>query len=118
MDDAYAVTAMRYVERNPIRAKTTQVPWTYRWSSAAAHTGRPDPAHLLLDLEVTVHDLILPSRLSREGGNPAKSAMTCRARAAGLRVDLDSRLRGKDGFVAVDGYTWKPGTAWFRGNRQ
>ena len=50
MDDAYAVTAMRYVERNPIRAKKTRVPWTYRWSSAAAHTGRSDAAHLL-DLE-------------------------------------------------------------------
>jgi hypothetical protein len=77
MDDPYAVTAMRCVERNPIRAKMRRVPWTYRWSSAAAHTGRPDPAHLLLDLEVTVHDLTPPSRLSREGGNPAKSAMTC-----------------------------------------
>jgi len=77
MDDAYAVIAMRHVERNPIRAKINRVPWTYRWSSAAAHTGRPDPAHLLLDLEGTVHDLTPPSRLSREGGNPAKSAMTC-----------------------------------------
>jgi putative transposase len=51
MDDAYAVTAMRYIERNPIRAKMTRVPWTYRWSSAAAHIGKPDPAHLLLDPE-------------------------------------------------------------------
>jgi len=50
MDDAYAVTAMRHVERNPIRAKMRRVPWTYRWSSAAAHTGGPHPAHLL-DLE-------------------------------------------------------------------
>jgi putative transposase len=50
MDDAYAVIAMRYVERNPVRAKMTRVPWTYRWSSAAAHTGRLAPAHLL-DLE-------------------------------------------------------------------
>ena len=28
----------------------TRVAWTYRWSSAAAHTGRSDAAHLL-DLE-------------------------------------------------------------------
>ena len=47
MDDAHAVTAMRYVERNPVRAKISRVPWTYPWSSAAAHTGRPDPTHLL-----------------------------------------------------------------------
>ena len=50
MDDAHAVIAMRYVERNPIWAKMRRVPWTYRWSSAAAHTSRPAPAHLL-DLE-------------------------------------------------------------------
>jgi putative transposase len=50
MDDAYAVTAMRYVERNPVRAKMTRVPWTYRWSSAAAHIGGRDSMHLL-DLE-------------------------------------------------------------------
>ena len=47
MDDAHALAAVRYVERNPARAKMTRVPWTYRWSSAAAHTGRPDPTHLL-----------------------------------------------------------------------
>jgi putative transposase len=56
MDDAYAVTAMRCVERNPVRAKMTRLPWTYRWSSAAAHAGRPDPAHVL-DLE-TWNDLV------------------------------------------------------------
>ena len=50
MDDAYAVPAMRYIERNPVRAKITRVAWTYRWSSAAVHTGVPDPAQLL-DLE-------------------------------------------------------------------
>ncbi len=47
MDEAYTVAAMRYVERNPVRAKMTRAPWTYRWSSAAAHTGGPDAAHLL-----------------------------------------------------------------------
>ena len=47
MDDAHAVTATRYVERNPVRAKISRVPWTYRWSSAAAHTGGPDLAHVL-----------------------------------------------------------------------
>src|SRR5690606_5977550 len=42
MDDAHAVRGMCYVERNPVRAKMTRVPWTYRWSSAAAHTGGAD----------------------------------------------------------------------------
>jgi len=47
MDDTYTMPAMRYVERNPVRAKMTRAPWTYRWSSAAAHTGKPDAAQLL-----------------------------------------------------------------------
>jgi REP-associated tyrosine transposase len=29
--------ALRYVERNPVRARMVQVAWRYRWSSAAAH---------------------------------------------------------------------------------
>ena len=37
MDDEHAVRAMRYIERNPVRAKLTRVPWTYPWSSATAH---------------------------------------------------------------------------------
>ncbi|MBI5094263.1 MAG: transposase [Candidatus Hydrogenedentes bacterium] len=49
MDDEYALKAMRYVERNPVRARMTRVPWTYRWSSARTHTGGPDPS-LALDL--------------------------------------------------------------------
>ncbi|MDZ4859965.1 MAG: transposase [Candidatus Hydrogenedentes bacterium] len=47
MDGAYTMAAMRYVERNPVRAKMTRGPWTYRWSSAAAHTGGTDVARLL-----------------------------------------------------------------------
>jgi putative transposase len=39
LDEPHALEALRYVERNPVRAKVTRVPWTYRWSSAAAHTG-------------------------------------------------------------------------------
>ncbi|NLX12842.1 MAG: transposase [Phycisphaerales bacterium] len=42
--------ALVYVERNPVRARLTRVPWTYAWSSAAAHIGNPDTSGLL-DLE-------------------------------------------------------------------
>ncbi|HUW60134.1 MAG TPA: transposase [Candidatus Bathyarchaeia archaeon] len=56
MDDPHALAAIRYIERNPVRARLTRVPWTYRWSSAAAHTGGLDPAQLL-DLE-TWSDLV------------------------------------------------------------
>ena len=47
LDDLYTVAAMRYIEGNPVRAKMTRVPWTYRWSSAAAHCGAPDASGLL-----------------------------------------------------------------------
>ncbi len=44
LDDSYAWAAIRYVERNPVRAKLARRAESYRWSSAAAHCGlRGDP---------------------------------------------------------------------------
>jgi putative transposase len=40
MGDAHYLTAVRYVERNPVRARMVRKPWRYAWSSAAAHIGR------------------------------------------------------------------------------
>ncbi|MGD8627996.1 MAG: transposase, partial [bacterium] len=37
MDDAHLRRAIRYVERNPVRAGLVKDPWDYKWSSAAAH---------------------------------------------------------------------------------
>ena len=43
LDDAYLWAAVRYVERNPVRAGIALRAETYRWSSAAAHCGmQPD----------------------------------------------------------------------------
>jgi len=39
LDEAHSWRALRYVERNPVRAKVVRVAWRYPWSSAAAHTG-------------------------------------------------------------------------------
>jgi putative transposase len=47
MDDEYTLNALRYIERNPVRANCTRFPWTYRWSSAAAHIGGVDTARTL-----------------------------------------------------------------------
>jgi len=33
----HALEALRYVERNPVRAKMVQFPWEYEWSSAREH---------------------------------------------------------------------------------
>ena len=44
LDEAHLWSAVRYVERNPVRAGIVQHAEDYRWSSAAAHVHRsPDP---------------------------------------------------------------------------
>jgi len=44
LDDRHLWEAVRYVERNPVRAGLAARAETYPWSSAAAHCGlRPDP---------------------------------------------------------------------------
>ena len=47
LDERHAVAAVRYVERNPVRAKLVRAPWRYGWSSAGAHVGQRDAAGLL-----------------------------------------------------------------------
>lgn len=49
LDEAYLWAAVRYVERNPVRAGMVRKAEAYRWSSAAAHCGTAQNA--LLDLE-------------------------------------------------------------------
>ncbi|MGR9108384.1 MAG: transposase [Gammaproteobacteria bacterium] len=39
LDEVYLWSAIRYVERNPVRAKMASKAEDYRWSSAAAHCG-------------------------------------------------------------------------------
>ncbi len=39
MDDTHLCRAIRYVERNPVRAGIVAYPWEYKWSSAATHVG-------------------------------------------------------------------------------
>jgi putative transposase len=54
LDDAHFVHAMRYVDRNPVRAGLVTDPVNYPWSSARAHSGMSDPAGLIdMDLIAT-----------------------------------------------------------------
>jgi len=39
MDERHTVSAIAYVERNPVRAGLSFKAWEYQWSSAAYHTG-------------------------------------------------------------------------------
>ena len=43
-DDCYTLTALRYLDRNPVRAGLVEDPTTYPWSSCAAYAlGTPNP---------------------------------------------------------------------------
>lgn len=35
----HALEALKYVERNPVRARMVELPWEYEWSSAREHVG-------------------------------------------------------------------------------
>ncbi len=49
LDEAHLWVALRYVERNPVRAQMVERPEEYAWSSAAAHVGKNLRASALLD---------------------------------------------------------------------
>ena len=49
LDNAYLLAAVRYVERNPVRAKIVKHAWDYKWSSAAYHTFREEGDILVSD---------------------------------------------------------------------
>ena len=48
LDEAYLWAAVRYVERNPVRAGMIERAEDYRWSSAAAHCGKRSDSLLKL----------------------------------------------------------------------
>ena len=51
--DHYALTVLRYIERNPTRARMVALPEEYRWSSVLTHLGRAaDPL-------ITQHEVYL-----------------------------------------------------------
>jgi putative transposase len=50
LDEPHLWTAVRYVERNPVRANLVERPEQYEWSSAAAHL-EIRPAQTVLDIE-------------------------------------------------------------------
>jgi putative transposase len=49
LDDTYLWAALRYVERNPVRARIVRRAENYKWSSAAAHCGLKEDAVLTTD---------------------------------------------------------------------
>jgi putative transposase len=47
LDERHLWVALRYVERNPVRANLVARPEEYKWSSAAAHAGKESAGPLL-----------------------------------------------------------------------
>lgn len=47
LDERHKWLAAKYVELNPVRARICRLPWRYKWSSAAAHTGEDDQSELI-----------------------------------------------------------------------
>ena len=52
LDDTHLMAAIRYVERNPVRAKMTTYAWEYQWSSAAYHVGIEDENPLVTESDL------------------------------------------------------------------
>lgn len=47
LDEPYFLSAVRYVERNPVRARRVRKAWRYPWSSAALHVAGRDASGLV-----------------------------------------------------------------------
>ena len=54
LDENYLWAAIRYVERNPVRAGLAEISEDYLWSSAAGHCGRKKDEILSADLPMSV----------------------------------------------------------------
>ncbi|MEN8136252.1 MAG: transposase, partial [Thermodesulfobacteriota bacterium] len=52
LDSAYLLAAVRYVERNPVRANMVKHAWNYQWSSAAYHAGLKERDELITDTDI------------------------------------------------------------------
>ncbi|MBU0480912.1 MAG: transposase [Proteobacteria bacterium] len=52
LDGSYLISAVRYVERNPVRAKMVKHAWEYEWSSAAYHVGIKNEDVLVTDSDL------------------------------------------------------------------
>jgi putative transposase len=90
LDEKYLFAAIRYVERNPVRAGVVEKPWEYPWSSASAHlAGRDDLLVRVFPLAQVVGDW--KEFLSK--GDEEKEIKEIR------RHERTGRPLGKDGFV-------------------
>jgi len=88
--DAYLWAVVRYIERNPVRAKMTRGAEDWRWSSARAHiSGRPDRAINLFDWLDTSARSDYGRFLNENGNDDHIRKATSRGRPCGGAIFLE-----------------------------
>jgi len=88
LDEVHFLAAVRYIERNPVRAGMATDAWSYEWSSARFHVGPTDKDPLVQDrtllglvddwrafLSEEDQESIETLRLSTRTGRPAGTEM-------------------------------------------
>lgn len=94
LEGEHEVAAVRYAERNPIRARLVRLAWRYPWSSAAAHCGEDE------EIEVLERGLwrrrYAPAQWRRIVQQPEDDALVKRLR----RSTFNGRPLGSDRFIA------------------
>jgi putative transposase len=97
LDEQHVWTAVRYVERNPVRAGMVSKAWEYPWSSAAGHCGKRDDPLLSDPCE-------LQKQIGAAGWSELLGAPWEEEASAGLalhRRTQTGRPAGSEGFVCT-----------------
>lgn len=98
--ETYVLRCYRYIDLNPVRARMTEEPIQFAWSSAAAHAGRR------IDSLLTPHSAYLAlGKNTQERGN-AYETLICESLAddelLAIRLHLQQqRALGRDAFRAM-----------------
>ena len=93
LDEPYHMAAMRYVERNPVRAKMVNRPWQWKWSSAATHIGETDEMVNVIKIKESVGVSMESWRghIDSDDNTPDVEAIR--------RHTMTGRPLGRDGFI-------------------
>ena len=88
LDDQYLYRALRYVERNPVRAQMVKKVWAYPWSSARWHMGLDSESKIFIKSTTIVDEKEWGEYLTEEdeGFNKEIRLKTQRGSAIGARV--------------------------------
>jgi putative transposase len=95
LEGEHELTAVRYAERNPVRARLVRLPWRYPWSSAAANCGEADDETGVLQPNVWRRRFPF-AQWRRILQQPEDEVMVLRIR----RSTFNGRPLGSDRFIA------------------